>query len=57
MARASKGVSAMRDVLTGPWKSTAYVAAAIAGTAALAGGGWYWYDQQQKAEREAQKIF
>ncbi|MGX6566071.1 type 4b pilus protein PilO2 [Cupriavidus necator] len=56
MARTSKGVSAMRDVLTGPWKSTAYVAAAMVGTASLAGGGWYWYDQQQEAEREAQLM-
>ncbi|WP_414224639.1 type 4b pilus protein PilO2 [Cupriavidus necator] len=54
MARASKGVAVMRDVLTGPWKSTASLAAAVAGVASLVAGGWYWYDQQQEAEREAQ---
>lgn len=56
MARASKGVSAMRDVLTGPWKSTSYTVAAAAGVAALFVGGWYWYDQQQEAEREGQLM-
>ncbi|MCY1214552.1 Pilin accessory protein (PilO) [compost metagenome] len=56
MARASKGVSAMRDVLSGPWKSAAYPAAAVVGVAALVAGGWYWYDQKQEAEREAQLM-
>lgn len=56
MARASKGVSAMHDVLTGPWRSTAYALAAVSAVGAIAGGGWYWYDMQQEAEREAQRA-
>ncbi|CAG9180268.1 hypothetical protein LMG23992_04192 [Cupriavidus laharis] len=56
MARASKGVSVMRDALTGRWKSQAYTMAAVSGVMALIGGGWYWYDQQQEAEREAQRM-
>ncbi|SCU77596.1 putative component of type II secretion apparatus [Cupriavidus necator] len=56
MARASKGVSVLRDVLSGPWKSAAYPVAAVAGVAALLAGGWYWYDQKQEAEREAQLM-
>jgi len=56
MARASKGVSVLRDVQSGPWKSAAYPVAAVAGVAALLAGGWYWYDQKQEAEREAQLM-
>uniref|UniRef100_UPI003F49203E type 4b pilus protein PilO2 n=1 Tax=Cupriavidus taiwanensis TaxID=164546 RepID=UPI003F49203E len=56
MARASKGVSAMHDVLRGPWRSTAYTLAAVGVLGVLVGGGWYWYDAQQEAEREAQRA-
>lgn len=56
MARASKGVSVMRDALTGPLKSNSYTIAAVAGVMALIAGGWYWFDQQQEAEREAQLM-
>ncbi|CAG9165728.1 type 4b pilus protein PilO2 [Cupriavidus pinatubonensis] len=56
MARASKGVSVMRDALTGPWKSKSYALAAVAGVMALVAGGWHWYERQQEAEREAQLM-
>ncbi|MFJ4291240.1 type 4b pilus protein PilO2 [Cupriavidus sp. NPDC089707] len=56
MARAAKGVAPMRDVLTGPWQATSYSLAAATGATVLLLGGWYWYDQQQAAEREAQLM-
>lgn len=53
IVRTAKSVPALRDVQSGPWKAAAYATAACGGLAILGGCAWYWYDQQQTAEREA----
>ncbi|MBY4898653.1 type 4b pilus protein PilO2 [Cupriavidus sp. AU9028] len=53
IVRTTKSTTALRDVQSGPWKAAAYAGVAVASLAVVAGGAWYWYDQQQTAEREA----
>lgn len=52
MARGAKrAVATLQDVHAGPWRTTAVATALVGVLAVFAAGGWYWYDQQQEAER------
>ena len=52
MARGAKrAVAALQDVHAGPWRTTAVASAVLGMLGVVAAGGWYWYDQQQEAER------
>jgi hypothetical protein len=53
LARQASNVPALRDVQTGSWRTAVLAATAIALVAGTAFGGWYLYDQQQEAERQA----